>query len=239
VEVRNKEMEKAVEEIRAKFQARQQRAKDASKKVLSRLSNSHDMDLKALCVQSWIAAHALGMVERKIDTMEKKAKQRHKDSLAKKSAEARSVLDRMSASSDTGLLHMVLTSWIEAWKVWRAENEIERVIVQNDAKFKRLNVKQKASAMGVMSKCLKTEDDNILETWFSAWSAETREQHVIKVYSGKIDQKKHQMDAVQTMFRSFANQLEQGIGNTPRSKKSTARSRGGEGSTAGAASSQH
>jgi len=59
----------------------------------------------------------------------------------------------------------------------------------------------------------------MIMAFFYAWSTEAREQHIVKHYGGKLDTKTQQLEAVQTMFRSFANQLEQGIGNTPRSQR--------------------
>jgi len=109
----------------------------------------------------------------------------------------------------------------------------EKIKAQGD-RFKSLNQRQKGNAKSVASKCHQQEEENMVMVFFYAWSLDTRTEMVIKKYGEKLDAKKGQLDAVQTMFRSFANQLEQGIGNTPRSKKSTARSKGGEGSTVGA-----
>merc|ERR1712072_1113824 len=130
----------------------------------------------------------------------------------------------MSGSSDTGLLHLVFAAWVEEWKGGQKEREMDAMMSGHDAKFKSLNMKQKASAKSVASKCHQQEEENMMMVFFYAWSMEARTEHVIKHYSGKMDQKKQQLDSVQTMFRSFANQLEQGIGNTPRTGGSKGRS---------------
>jgi len=145
----------------------------------------------------------------------------------KKSAEARGVLDRMSGSSDTGLLHLVIAAWIEVWKQEKQEAELQKVLNGNDERFKMLNNRQKNNSKSVASRCHQQEEENMIMVFFYAWATETKEQHVVKHYGGKLDQEKNQLEAVQTMFRSFANQLEQGIGNTPRSqRKSASRSKG-------------
>merc|ERR1719486_338369 len=140
----------------------------------------------------------------------------------------------MSGASETGLLHMILSAWVDAVKEEKEGREMERLLAESNDKFKSLNLNQKENAKSVASKCHQQEEENILMFFFYAWSTESRIQHVIKVYEGKLSSKKGQLEAVQTMFRSFANQLEQGISNTPRSKKSTGRSRGGDGSIVGA-----
>merc|ERR1719235_2682122 len=100
-------------------------------------------------------------------------------------------------------------------------------MAENEGRFKSLAQKQSGNAKSVASRCHQQEEENMMMVFFYAWSTMAREEHIIKHYGGKLDQKKHQLEAVQTMFRSFANQLEQGIGNTPRSqRKSAGRSKG-------------
>merc|ERR1711879_633242 len=97
-----------------------------------------------------------------------------------------------------------------------------------------LNVKQKGAAKSVASRCHQQEEENVMMMFFYAWSTEVTEQRVVKLYQQKLAGKNDKLNAVQTMFHQFANQLEQGINNSPRSKKSTGRkSQGGEGSTTG------
>jgi len=199
------------------------------------MSAGSDNALLGLCLQSWQAALEELKMDKEIDALAKKAEEQYKEFMAKKSGEARGVLDRMSSGSDSGLLHVILTAWNDVLKEEKKAREMEDIMAANEAKFKSLNNRQKGNAKSVASKCHQQEEENMIMMFFYAWSTETKEQHVVKVYGSKLDQKKHQLEAVQTMFRSFATQLEQGIGNTPRSKKSTGRSKGGDGSTAAGA----
>merc|ERR1719420_2389332 len=122
---------------------------------------------------------------------------------------------------------MIIVAWLDVLKEEKEARRMDELMAQNEAKFKSLNMKQKGSAKSVASRCHQQEEENMIMSFFYAWSTETRTEHVIKHYGGKLDAKKNQLDAVQTMFRSFANQLEQGIGNTPRSqRKSAGRSKG-------------
>jgi hypothetical protein len=129
----------------------------------------------------------------------------------------------MAGSSDSGLLHNVLTYWKEEVKETKRGKEMDDMMNHHEAKFKSLNQRQKASAKSVASKANDTEEENFIMMFWHAWSTEAAVQHVIRNYGSKLDQKKQQLDAVQTMFRSFANQLEQGIGNTPRTQRKSAK----------------
>jgi hypothetical protein len=223
----SKAMDAKLAEAQARFNAAQQSAKDASKSVMARMSAGSDQALLLLCFQSWTAALAELKAEKEFEELAKKAEQQFKDFMSKKSAEARGVLDRMSGSSDTGLLHLVIEAWVEEVAASQKEKEFDEIINGQNAKFKSLNMRQKESAKSAASRAHQLQEENTIMNYFYAWSTEARMEHVIKHYGGKLDHKKHQLESVQTMFRSFASQLEQGIGNTPRSqRKSAGRSKG-------------
>merc|ERR1712070_531340 len=171
--------------------------------------------------------------DKEIDALAAEAEKRYKEWMEKKSGEAKGVLDRMSSGSDSGLLHLMMSTWLEFVKEEKWQREMDAKLAHADAKFKSLNVKQKGAAKSVASRCHQQEEENVMMMFFYAWSTETHEQGVVRRYEQKLQGKNDKLDAVQTMFRQFANQLEAGINNSPRSKKSTGRSKGGEGSAVG------
>ena len=63
------------------------------------------------------------------------------------------------------------------------------------------------------------EDNVMMMHIFMNWYTEVRTEQVRRHYMGKMDNKEQKFEAVQTMIKSFASQLEQGIGNSPRSRK--------------------
>merc|ERR1719476_1321014 len=96
-------------------------------------------------------------------------------------------------------------------------------IAQTNSKFQGLNQKQRLAVRKQAEKANKQEEENLLTTYFENWAGEAKLDRVIKHYAGKMDAKKHQLDAVQTMFQSFAVQLEQGISQSPRSHRKSAK----------------
>jgi hypothetical protein len=220
-------MDRQLEEAEARLHNARKEAQENTKKVMTRMTAGNDHALKNLCWQSWVACGEELKKDREIDALAKLQEERYKEFMSKKSAEARGVLDRMSGSSESGLIMQIFKAWQDAWSTEKQEREMEQLVQGHDARFKSLNMKQKGAAKSVASKCHAQEEENTLMVFFFAWATEARLEHVIRHYSGKLDQKKHQLDSVQTMFRSFANQLEQGIGNTPRTGKSTKRSESG------------
>merc|ERR1719398_109369 len=103
----------------------------------------------------------------------------------------------MSAGSDTGLLHLVFAAWVDEWNMAKKEREMDLLMKGQEDRFKSLNQRQKGNAKSVASKCHQQEEENMISMFFYAWATDTKVEHVIKFYGGELDQKKHQLDAVQ------------------------------------------
>merc|ERR1712070_1145608 len=131
----------------------------------------------------------------------------------------------MSGSSDSGLVMNIFTAWRDYFVDLKQSRDLEEMMANADSGFKSLNLKQKNAANGVMSRLHRAEEEIFIDSVFQNWATEAALSKVMKHYAGKMDQKKHQLEAVQTMFKSFAVQLEQGIGNaanTPRTQRKSA-----------------
>merc|ERR1712194_901218 len=133
---------------------------------------------------------------------------------------AKGVLARMSGSSDTGIIHMAWKAWMEDCQAEKKAKEMEELLNGQNAKFKSLNGRMKENATGKAVRSIDLENDNLLMSIFMNWQIESRVQRVVSHYGGQLENKKHQLEAVQTMFQSFASQLEKGIESTPRKEKS-------------------
>merc|ERR1712048_1446031 len=91
---------------------------------------------------------------------------------------------------------------------------------QKSLQLNSLNARQKGASYGSASRTNDQLEENFTMQLFLAWSTEARLDRLIKHYATRMDHKKHQLESVQTMFKTFATQLEQGLGNSPRSRKS-------------------
>merc|ERR1712217_133047 len=140
--------------------------------------------------------------------------------MKEKSDQAKGVLQRMTGSSDTGLMHTAFKAWLEDWESEKKAKEMEDLMNGENAKFKSLNARMKENASGKAGRSIDIENDNLLMSCLMNWQIETRVQKVVSHYGGQLENKKHQLEAVQTMFQSFASQLEKGIESTPRKDKS-------------------
>jgi hypothetical protein len=213
------EMQRHMKEAQEKLARMEKSTLENNRKIMTRMSAGNDGTLMELCWQAW---HTFVVEYRKNKEFEdkvKKAEQDFQEFMKKKSDEAKGVLNRMTSGSETGLIGSSFQAWRDYYKEVKQSRELEEMMLNGDAKFKSLAGRQKGAAKGVAQRANELENEVFIGHIFYSWSCEAALSRVTKHYASKMDQKKHQLDAVQTMFQSFAQQLEQGIGGSPRSQQ--------------------
>lgn len=213
----DKEMQRHMKEAQAKLAKMQASTLENNKKMMTRMSAGNDHTLIELCWQAW---HEFIVDYRKNKEMEdavKKAEQQLNEMMKKKGEEAKGVLNRMTSGSESGLIAQSFQAWRDYFIDLKQSRELEEAMMSGDAKYKSLVGRQRGAAKGVATRANELEHEVFIGHIFYSWSCEASLGRVMKHYANKMDQKKHQLDAVQTMFQSFAQQLEQGIGGSPRS----------------------
>jgi len=141
----------------------------------------------------------------------KKQEQEIAEFLAKKKDEAKAVLDKMNSATDSGLSEHVMSTWCQYFKDNAQAKKMEQLMAENEARFGALNGRQKDNAKGVMGRVNEQMELNCLLKHFSAWATDTKLERIMRHYNAKMDSKKHQLQSVQHLFKSFANQLDQGL----------------------------
>eukprot|EP00933_Yihiella_yeosuensis_P080994 TRINITY_DN94531_c0_g1_i1.p1 TRINITY_DN94531_c0_g1~~TRINITY_DN94531_c0_g1_i1.p1 ORF type:complete len:551 (-),score=161.55 TRINITY_DN94531_c0_g1_i1:129-1781(-) len=182
-----------------------------AKRVMAKMGAGSDEMLLQMCCGAWVKWSQNNKKEKEFEEAAKAQAEKVAEALKNKKAEAMSVLDRMSASTDTGLKEMAFSNWrsyaIEGKKV----RELEEAVNSAGAKFQSLKMNQKATASGVQGRINEQMSNIILLKIVSSWSMEAKVNRVDKYYNAKIDNKRKQLASVQTLFKSFANDLERGL----------------------------
>merc|ERR1719316_1804435 len=104
---------KALEQKMANFTA-EQSAK--SKKVLGRLTAGSDQGLVALCMQAWIQFIAEYNKNKEFEDAVKAEEAKIAEFMKKQNEGAKSVLNRMSAATESGLVQSCFTGWVEEFQ---------------------------------------------------------------------------------------------------------------------------
>jgi hypothetical protein len=212
---------------------------------MTRMAAGNEASLKNLCLEAWIKFHEDYAKNKEFEDQVRQQEAAFKAHMDAKKDEAKAVLDRMSASSETGLLALMMQHWVQLYMDEKKSKELEYQLQQSQGKFKSLNDRQKAGASNMQGRVNEQMNANLTMRCLSAWLVETKVYRVESHYKAKYESKRRQLQGVQNLFKSFAMQLEQNLGQDDdsssrtdrgskhRSKKSQKEAKGGEGMTKG------
>lgn len=212
----NKEEGGTAAEMRA-MQERLKGIQDAQSanahKTMTRLAAGNDQTLLELCTQAWVTFHNDYQKDKELEDQIKKTELALKEHMEKKKDEAKQVLDRMSAGSDAGLIALAMKHWIQLIDEAKKSAALEEQLNSAQGKFNSLKCRQGGNAMNVQNRVNEQLKAHLLLRCLHAWIQETKVNGVERKYSNKMEAKRRQLNSVQSLFKSFAQQLEQGLGN--------------------------
>eukprot|EP00928_Gymnodinium_smaydae_P046355 TRINITY_DN30878_c0_g1_i1.p1 TRINITY_DN30878_c0_g1~~TRINITY_DN30878_c0_g1_i1.p1 ORF type:complete len:521 (+),score=155.38 TRINITY_DN30878_c0_g1_i1:213-1775(+) len=218
-EKEERELADETKRLEDKMKNLSQTQKDAGRKVLARLVSISVESFASLCFHAFASNAAEARESKLYERAVKETESKLAEYMERKSKEAKNVLERLLCSTETGTIAHCFSLWAEIAEVSKTEAAHEVAMKEAKEKYKHLNTRQKKAAANVAMRAGMLEEQNLLMWAFDAWSGDAKLDRVIRHFNQKLDSKKHQLEAVQTMFHSFASQLEQGINKSPRSHK--------------------
>jgi len=202
--------------------------KASAKKNLMRMTGDSDASLITMCFQAWAKSKEEERKQREFEEREAKLQADLAGMKGGAKGGNKSVLARMSEQSGAGLLANIFVHWRDHAKTEGRARRLEETLQASEGKFKSLNATQKGNAKNAAQSAIQLEEQNYLMNLFMNWKTEVEIQRVISHYGGKMQGKKQQLEQVQTMFKDFSTQLEQGLANSPRTEKKSGKSSKGE-----------
>jgi len=201
----------AMADMEAKLAAQSAAQSANSKKVMARMSAGSDNALLTVVIGAWVQFIADYKANKDQEDAIKAQEKAMEEYLKQKKDGAKSVLDKMNAATDSGLCEHVMSTWAQQYKEKREAEKMEAIMAENEARFGALNGRQKDNAKGVMSRVNEQMDLNMMLKHFLAWACDTKLERIMRHYNAKMEGKKSQLQSVQHLFKSFANQLDQGL----------------------------
>merc|ERR1719473_2221684 len=137
--------------------------------------------------------------------------------MKQKSEGAKGIIDRMNASTDSGLCEHIVSTWVQYFKDVKQAEEMEAMLNGANAKFGAFSERNKAGAMSAGEKATAVKEYGLVIHAMLLWQEVTKVERMLRYYQNRIEGRKHQLQGLQTMFRTFATQLETGLKDgTPR-----------------------
>lgn len=222
-EVVDQKEEKAIsghlEAAKSKMVTLKANQKDNAQKTMARLAAGNEESLKTITFQAWLKDHQDYMKDKDFNDAVREQEERVEQFMKSQSENAKGVLSRVSNSSESGIMKTAISSWIEWYQEEKQKHEMDDMVNSHGVKMKSLNSNFKETAKATQERANELEEENILMVLFMSWVTEAKLGRLVKHYGGQIDAKRQQLDAVRSMFSTFATQLEKGIAISPRSQK--------------------
>mmetsp|Transcript_154005 Transcript_154005/g.266723 ORF Transcript_154005/g.266723 Transcript_154005/m.266723 type:complete len:582 (+) Transcript_154005:127-1872(+) len=205
------EGKKKLKEVESKLATFAEWQRENAKRVMARWAASNQSTMVSLCLQSWFQWTEDYKKDKELNDQIKRKEQELKAHLEAKKDEAKAVLNRMIGASDTGLMAMMMSQWTEYIKEEHKARQMAGAVLEADAKFKSLKMRQGACARGVQSRVNEQMNMTLCLRIFGIWTVETKAHRITNIFNNKYETKKRQLQGVKQLFKSFAQQLEKNL----------------------------
>merc|ERR1719236_206352 len=213
----DEEAERKMKEIEAKLAAQAGKNKDNAKAVLMRNLASGDNMLMDVCIEAWKDWLKEYKKNKESEDAVKAAEAKVAAFMKSKKDGATGVIEKMNAATDSGLVEHVISTWCQYYKDMKKAEEMEAMLNGANSKFGAFSERNKKGAMSAGEKATAVKEYGLLNHSMCLWTEFCKVERLLRYYSNRIEGKKHQLQGLQTMFRTFATQLETGLKDgTPR-----------------------
>mmetsp|Transcript_57624 Transcript_57624/g.129942 ORF Transcript_57624/g.129942 Transcript_57624/m.129942 type:complete len:551 (+) Transcript_57624:69-1721(+) len=220
----NRELKDQMESAKTKMDSLKAVQKDNAQKTMARLCAGAEESLRTMSFQAWALSTQDTKKNAKYMTEVKAQEERMKKFQTDNNQRSKAVIERVTGGSDTGLLQTVWKAWFDEYAQSVHAKELDSILSEHQQKFVNMNSQMKERKNATTERANDMEDEVATMVIFMNWATEAKLGRLVQHYSGQMDSKKQQLEAVQSMFKSFATQLEQGISTTPRTTRKSARS---------------
>jgi len=199
---------RALEEQLGNFKSSQA---ENTKRVMARMGAQGDQELVNTCLKAWINFRLEYMKDKEANDAVKAAEAKVNQFMKGHKENAKALLDKMSAGTNTGLCHEVMEAWVTLYVEDKKARELEDILNSANSKFGEFGERNANNAKTVMERARLHLEEMVLRRHWNAWRLHARLEGTLAQYQAKIEAKKQQLYQVQQMFRSFAAQLEAGL----------------------------
>mmetsp|Transcript_83496 Transcript_83496/g.221517 ORF Transcript_83496/g.221517 Transcript_83496/m.221517 type:complete len:557 (-) Transcript_83496:116-1786(-) len=200
-------------ELEGKLQTFQSKQSDNTKKVMARLGSDQDSTVMSMAWSAWMTFLEDYKKNKEFEDKVKETEAKMAEFMKKKKEDAKTVLDRMNGATDSGLMAMCLQNWYNYINDFKKAKRMEEKMAKSTGNLSSMKIRQKGNAMNVQGRINEQIKANLIFRCFGAWSLESKVNHIDRYYTNKMNHKRQQLSSVQTLFKSFAKQLEEGLGN--------------------------
>eukprot|EP00931_Biecheleriopsis_adriatica_P074993 TRINITY_DN48957_c0_g1_i1.p1 TRINITY_DN48957_c0_g1~~TRINITY_DN48957_c0_g1_i1.p1 ORF type:complete len:590 (+),score=153.86 TRINITY_DN48957_c0_g1_i1:90-1772(+) len=205
------EVAKEIEKIEETLSKQSKQVAENAAKVMLSVMMGQEGGLVASCFASWVQFHEEYKKDAQFEDAVKTAEKKMEEFMEKQKEDAQKVLEHLCAGTDTGLVNNMFKAWSAYVFEGRKLRELEKQVNSAEGRFASLKCRQATTGKNVQGRVNEQIKLNCQYRFFMEWNTQTKVNRIEKYYSAKIDGKRKQLGSVQTLFQSFARDLETGL----------------------------
>merc|ERR1719359_1503991 len=175
------------------------------------MSAGSDQGLVSMVFAAWVQFIAEYNKNKEFEDAVKAEEQKIAEFMKKQNEGAKSVLNRMSAGTDQGLIDMCFKGWLDVYNEIKKSNELQELLNSGSGKFKEFSSRNGKSAKSAMDRAAELTETSTLIVIFQYWKREAKVERMRRYARDKNTKKKQQLIGVKGLFKNFANELEAGL----------------------------
>eukprot|EP00928_Gymnodinium_smaydae_P073119 TRINITY_DN5635_c0_g6_i1.p1 TRINITY_DN5635_c0_g6~~TRINITY_DN5635_c0_g6_i1.p1 ORF type:complete len:563 (+),score=113.56 TRINITY_DN5635_c0_g6_i1:42-1730(+) len=209
--------------------------KKTTSSVLVRLVASSESSLINAVWLGWIEVGAQSKKERELEAKVSEKKKAVEEYRKRRKDEAKTTLERFATGIESGLLQFVFATWWSEVSVELNARKLNDMSGGQEQRYKSLQQQHVFSAKGVQTRISDLAMFNFAMSVLAAWRIEARVHTIGRYYTKKVDYKRRQLKSIESLFKSFAQQIEVGLGDmetmdsSARNRPTRTMSKGGSG----------
>merc|ERR1712048_350554 len=172
---------------------------------------------KSFAFQAWIAFLRESQRDRQLQDAVEASRQKVQAFMGKQKEGAKSVLLRMTAATNSGLITSVLQAWSEVHAEEKKSAEVAKAMNAQSSKLSSFAFKKKETAAQASHRLSLLEDQSLLICCLSLWKQVTKIERMKRFGKEKSMRRMQELAGVKGAFRNFANELDETLNQaTPR-----------------------
>eukprot|EP00928_Gymnodinium_smaydae_P072752 TRINITY_DN5604_c0_g1_i1.p1 TRINITY_DN5604_c0_g1~~TRINITY_DN5604_c0_g1_i1.p1 ORF type:complete len:566 (-),score=161.19 TRINITY_DN5604_c0_g1_i1:169-1866(-) len=202
-----------VEDARSKLGSLQLEQAASAKKVLLAMSAGKPEILMSTALQGWLMYMAEAKKEKEFEEQVQKGAAAMKEKMKAQKDETKAIVQKMIMGNDENLLSAAFSGWCDVCQEDIKQREVTGKIEALNASYKATATRHTANAFGVQGKTNEMMAMNWCQVVFCNWLLVSKVDSVENHFNRKLESKRRQLAGVQNLFRTFAKQLETGLGD--------------------------
>lgn len=222
----SRDNEKGAQAILSKIKGLADNAAANAKSVLNRMHAGSNEALTSICFTAWVQFLVDYRQNKVMEDALKSAEKKVSEFMKKQNDGAKTVLSRMTASSDSGLLATVFKGWFEHLAAEKKGAEMQEKMDQQASKATIFATRNRESALNGTSRGAAVQELGTCIIVFSHWKRDVKIERWRRYGKDKNNKRKQQLVGVKGLFKNFASELESGLKEgTPRVEAPQGRSK--------------